>query len=509
MPAELSLILAIITMGIGAIGLWALNDSGPSLIVRRWSEMTALVALSLGLAFSIQVLAFDAHFTTPWLQGERLQAVLVTYILIMGVVVKRFAYQYIQSDSHYPSFFLKIKALIFSLLLFVVANHAALLFFAWSLSGWMLCQLIKHTNTRAGINSATNTWQTFLIGDGCLLIGLCLIGYELSSPLLSTWVQTPLSATTPLLIVGISFMVVGALSKTANAPFTTWLPQTLTAPTPVSAIMHAGFVNSGAILFAKLAPLLIQHPTIMSSILIIGLVSALWGSLTMMVQPDVKRYLTFSTIGQMGFMMIECGLGAFHLAIGHLIVHGLFKSRLFLSSGNVVNQRQAIRNVSYQIKQGNTANSWQLLIVIPLLTTLVIGILSTQQEAFSHLLTLPPLLITTIILSLLFSQLALLRSKNINVISVFIAMGFSLALLAGYVAYDMTASNLFPSLEAYAINNNPLHWWITLVTAMLGGLTFLAASNIAPLSKKLKTWGYITLLNASGYSKNHSAFTHR
>jgi NAD(P)H-quinone oxidoreductase subunit 5 len=129
--------------------------------------------------------------------------------------------------------------------------------------------------------------------------------------------------------------VAGAMLKSAQFPFHSWLPDTMETPTPVSALMHAGIINAGGFLVIRMAPLLsLSHPA-MGFLALFGTITALFGSLVMLTHSSIKRVLAFSTIAQMGFMMLECGLGAFSLALLHLVSHALYKAYAFLSSGNL------------------------------------------------------------------------------------------------------------------------------------------------------------------------------
>jgi len=107
-------------------------------------------------------------------------------------------------------------------------------------------------------------------------------------------------------------------------------------PTPVSALMHAGIINAGGYLIIRLNPLVTLSPTAMSTLALFGAFTALFASLVMLTHASVKRSLAFSTVAQMGFMMLECGLGAFGLAVLHLVAHSLYKAHAFLASGSIV-----------------------------------------------------------------------------------------------------------------------------------------------------------------------------
>jgi NADH-quinone oxidoreductase subunit L len=133
-------------------------------------------------------------------------------------------------------------------------------------------------------------------------------------------------------------MFIGAMGKSAQFPLHLWLPGSLFAPTPVHALLHAGIINAGGFLINRLAPLFGLSSTTLHIAFVVGTLTAILGAATMLAQNDIKKTLGFSTIGQMGYMIMECGLGAFSLAVFHLIAHGLFKGTVFLNCGNVIHK---------------------------------------------------------------------------------------------------------------------------------------------------------------------------
>jgi NAD(P)H-quinone oxidoreductase subunit 5 len=135
-------------------------------------------------------------------------------------------------------------------------------------------------------------------------------------------------------------LLIGAMTQSAIWPFHKWLISALNSPTPVSAIMHAGLVNGGGFLLVRFAPLYFHHETLLSAIFVIGFTSALLGMLWQLMQSDIKRMLACSTMGQMGFMLAQCGLGLFPLAVAHLVYHGMFKAYLFLASGGIAQEKR-------------------------------------------------------------------------------------------------------------------------------------------------------------------------
>jgi len=152
--------------------------------------------------------------------------------------------------------------------------------------------------------------------------------------MLSPYPGIEISGTTVITLL----LFIGAMSKSAQFPLFIWLPGYLYAPTPATALLHAGIINAGGFLINRLAPLFGLSPTTLHVALVVGALTAILGATMMLVQDDIKNTLGFSTIGQMGYMIMECGLGAFSLAVFHLIAHGLFKATMFLNAGNVIHK---------------------------------------------------------------------------------------------------------------------------------------------------------------------------
>ena len=151
-------------------------------------------------------------------------------------------------------------------------------------------------------------------------------------------------------------LALGAVTKSAQLPFHTWLPQTLETPTPVSALMHAGVVNAGGYLIIRMSPLLSETPVALSLLAISGTLTACYAAVVMLTQTSIKSALAYSTIAQMGFMMLQCGLGAFSAAMLHILAHSLYKAYAFLNSGNVLVERGA--------SSADVAITWSKLVAV-------------------------------------------------------------------------------------------------------------------------------------------------
>jgi len=319
------------------------------------SALTLVLALALfavrlghggaelyGLGLSVFTLYVDALST--------LMAVLVSAV---GLVVHVYSVRYMQDDPAYTRFFWLLDAIIGVILLMVLAGDLLTLLLGWHLLGICLYFLLNHdTRRRAANRYAFWTLFTHRVGDLPLLAAIALVyhGYgTLSIPALFEAIATSPQPTTafglPLTEVLGVLVLLAAMAKSAQFPLHTWLPYTMDGPTPVSALMHAGIVNAGGFLINRFAPVFVETQSVLLLAFAVGLVTTVMGSLMMLMQSDIKKALGYSTMGQMGYMVMECGLGAFSLAIYHLIAHGVFKATLFLGSGAIIGNARKDPNI--------------------------------------------------------------------------------------------------------------------------------------------------------------------
>jgi NAD(P)H-quinone oxidoreductase subunit 5 len=143
---------------------------------------------------------------------------------------------------------------------------------------------------------------------------------------------------------GLLLVALAAMTQSAAWPFHRWLISSLNSPPPVSALMHAGLINGGGFLIVRFGPLYATQPVLLHGLFVVGLVTAFVGNFWKLIQTDVKRMLACSTMGQMGFMLMQCGMGLFAPAVSHLCWHGLFKAYLFLNAGSVVHEQRTVRS---------------------------------------------------------------------------------------------------------------------------------------------------------------------
>ncbi len=278
---------------------------------------------------------------------DRLTAVMMVLITSVSTLIHVYSLRYLQGDSGYVRFFVLLSFMTFVILSLVSSSNLLMLFVFWQLLSWVLYLILAFNFSHPP--AYQNAFKTFIvhrIGDCSFLCGLVLAQkYFGTLEFLELFRRASEQSRTISLLPGnlldvsgvsmITLLIfIGAMAKSAQFPLHVWLPDTMDSPTPVSALMHAGIINAGGFLLNRLAPLYTLSPTILHLVFVVGVLTVLLGASMMLVQNDIKKTLGFSTMGQMGYMIMECGLGAFGLAIFHLIAHGLFKASLFLGSGS-------------------------------------------------------------------------------------------------------------------------------------------------------------------------------
>lgn len=327
---------------------------------------------------------------TPWaflptiqISLDRLSSVMMVVITSIGLVLYRYSVRYLQSDSGQSRYLALLAFAITTLLVMVSSSDLIVLFLAWQLLSWLLCLLAHNYSHMPTARSSFRTFIMLRAGDICFLGGV-ILAFQLYGTLefeaLFEQVRTKV-VTLPLFgyeisgATSVAFLIfIGAMTKSAQIPLHMWLPDSLYAPTPIHGLLHAGIINAGGFLMTRLAPLYILSPSTLHVAFFIGLLTAILGSSMMLVQNDIKKTLGYSTIGQMGYMVMECGLGAFSLAIFHLIAHGLFKASIFLNCGDVIHatRQKPKRPFERREKTGTKGSHWLVGSLVSLALPLIV-----------------------------------------------------------------------------------------------------------------------------------------
>jgi NADH-quinone oxidoreductase subunit L len=303
----------------------------------------------------IQVGGFRADFG---LGMDRLSGIYACFITFVGLLIHIFATGYMHGDKGFYRFFAYLNLFMFSMLTLVLADNFLLMFVGWEGVGLCSYLLIGYYVKRdEARRAAKKAFVMNRIGDWGVLMAMFLIftltgsisfydkvvdGAQVNSAL-NLFAQMPSDAFTWGAIVagGITsvavLLFIGACGKSAQIPLYTWLPDAMAGPTPVSALIHAAtMVTAGVYLVVRCNAIYQNAPTAMLIVALIGAATAIFAATVGLAQNDIKKVLAYSTVSQLGYMFLACGVGAFAAAIFHVMTHAFFKALLFLGSGSVI-----------------------------------------------------------------------------------------------------------------------------------------------------------------------------
>lgn len=278
----------------------------------------------------------------------RLDAVSVAMLMLVsfvGWVVVRYARVYLDGEVRQGPFMGWLCAALASVMVLVTSGDLILLCAGWIATGVCLGRLLLFYGERiAAQRAARKKFLIARIGDIALVsgAGLLIIAYGGAD------IHTILEAARAgqggaAALAAAGFLALAAILKSAQFPAHGWLTEVMEAPTPVSALLHAGVINAGGFILIRFADVMLLAPAVLAMLVMVGGFTALFASLVMLTQPSVKTSLAWSTIAQMGFMILQCGLALFPLALLHILAHSLYKAHAFLASGGAVEQIAANR----------------------------------------------------------------------------------------------------------------------------------------------------------------------
>ncbi len=311
------------------------------------SALIASVLLMLSGPASARFSPFGFESAIGFTLGfDRVTAVMSLLVCFLGNAVLRFARNYLAGDQRQAGFLRWLCATIAAVLTLVVAGNLLLFFAAWVATSLSLHVLLLHYPERPGaVFAARKKFVISRIADLAMAVALLLTYQAYGTFEFDRLFAAASGGNTHELAPILLLLAFAAMLKSAQFPFHSWLPDTMETPTPVSALMHAGIINAGGFLVIRLSPLFAYAPHVLEALAVVGMLTAAFGATVMLAQTSVKRALAFSTIAQMGFMLLQCGLGAFGLALAHIVAHSLYKAYTFLTAGSTIGAvpRAAVR----------------------------------------------------------------------------------------------------------------------------------------------------------------------
>ena len=339
-----------------------------------------LTILGVGGAFALSVLVFldvlkgntyngtvytwltsgDIRFEVGFLI-DQLTAMMMLVVTFVSLMVHVYTIGYMHEDPGYRRFFSYISLFTFSMLMLVMSNNFMQLFFGWEAVGLVSYLLIGFWFTRpTAIYANLKAFLVNRVGDFGFLLGIGMVLFFFGSldyatvfqrapELADMWVSVVPGTQWSLMTMVCILLFIGAMGKSAQVPLHVWLPDSMEGPTPISALIHAAtMVTAGIFMVARMSPLFELSTTALSTVLVIGSITALFMGFLGIIQNDIKRVVAYSTLSQLGYMTVALGVSAYSVAIFHLMTHAFFKALLFLGAGSVImgmHHDQDIRNM--------------------------------------------------------------------------------------------------------------------------------------------------------------------
>ena len=314
-------------------------------VVWRGAAWAASAALVFSVVSMIAVI-FGSRGAAYGLRADAVGSVVMLLVAFVGWVIVRYSQPYLngaRAERHYVRW---LMATLATVGVVVATNHVLVLALAWTATSLALHRLLTFFGDRPPAVLAAH--KKFIVGraaDLCMLVAAGLLFAAFGTlqidrivVLAAAALQLPLAAQAAVLLVALA-----ALLKCAQLPFHGWLIQVMEAPTPVSALLHAGVVNLGGFVLLRFAPLVAEVTPAQVLLVVAGATTAVLAALVMTTRISIKVMLAWSTCAQMGFMLMQCGLGAWEMALLHLVAHSLYKAHAFLGAGAAVRRAMLVQ----------------------------------------------------------------------------------------------------------------------------------------------------------------------
>ncbi len=310
--AELAALTALLSSLIAA---WGLSQHGPGT-----SELIGLAGVGLSIRLDV------------------VSVVMLLLVSFVGWVVIRYAAAYLDGEPRQGRFTALLCATLACVLLLVSAGNLVQLVVAWIGTSLFLHKLLLFYPDRiAAQRAARKKFIAARLGDFALLAAAAVLTYGFATTDIAKILEASRRFEGYPFAMGAAILIaVAAVLKSAQFPMHGWLTEVMETPTPVSALLHAGVINAGGFLLIRFADVMLTAPGVLASLALLGGFTALFGGLAMLTQPAVKTSLAWSTVAQMGFMIFQCGLALFPLALLHIVAHSLYKAHAFLASGSAI-----------------------------------------------------------------------------------------------------------------------------------------------------------------------------
>ncbi len=340
------LLLVGLLLGVGA--------DGHARLIRRATGLATwfslLLAIGAAVTYGLNLRLSETYFSIPLPNGfgslaintdvNPVTVIMLLLVSFVGMIVARYSVTYMDGDDHEGRFHRWLSLTLGAFFTLIVVGNIWAFLISWIATSLFLHKLLAFYPDRPGaVLAARKKFFLHRLSDISLFgaFGLIAKTLNLSDFNSIAHVMGLSNGVLPqsLAIAG-GLIVLSAILKSAQFPFHGWLIQVMEAPTPVSALLHAGIIYTGTFLLLRTSPIISRLDWAMDTLVLVGLLSIVVASLMMMVETNIKESLAYSTCAQMGFMLMECGLGLYSIAVIHIVAHSVYKAHAFLASGSVV-----------------------------------------------------------------------------------------------------------------------------------------------------------------------------
>jgi NAD(P)H-quinone oxidoreductase subunit 5 len=362
------------------------------MVVANRARWAALGTLATAIAMAVHT-AVAGPVHTPALPGiglwfDSLTAVMFLLVAFVGVIVIHYSRNYLAGDANHGRFTSLLCLTLASVLTVIISGNLIQFLIAWVATSLSLGRLLVFYRDRpAAILAERKKFIASRIGDLCIAIAIGMLwqvfgGLDYATLFDGARAMAAVGGATPPAVQVAAFLLaIAALLKSAQFPMHGWLIEVMETPTPVSALLHAGIINAGGFLLLRFSGVMGLSTGSLDLLALVGGFTALFASVVMLTQSSIKVSLAWSTIAQMGFMMLQCGLGAWSAALLHIVAHSLYKAHAFLSSGSVID----IARASWSPSPGGQPHPARmgiavgLVLAVTLLVSTVFGATIAQQ----------------------------------------------------------------------------------------------------------------------------------
>jgi NAD(P)H-quinone oxidoreductase subunit 5 len=333
----------------------AFSRSSTSASTNRAAGLLSFIGLAVAcLSTAAVIWRGSMHTPTLSIAGvgfgiylDSLSATMFCLVSFIGVIVLRYSFTYMDGDRKQRRFTRLLCLTLSAVLTLAISGNLFQFTLAWAATSMALHRLLLFYPERAAaVIAARKKILASRLGDICLVAAMILLyrafgSLDYGTVFVAAEQMRNAATSVPAVKVACLLMVITAMLKSAQFPLHGWLLEVMETPTPVSALLHAGIINAGGFLVLRFTDIISLSVPALDLLAVIGGFTALFGSVVMLTQTSIKSSLACSTVAQMGFMMLECGLGAFSAALLHIVAHSLYKAHAFLSSGSIIDIARA------------------------------------------------------------------------------------------------------------------------------------------------------------------------